>query len=1257
MRGRGAGAVGVGVLLLASSLPFSAAAQTFGTLAVTAPDWLLVIPPAADGSLASPWAMNYSEALFQSPGDLNGDGNDDLVGWTVGLGGPGQFVGWGQPNGSVLEQACPLKCRGGFGDPEFEPYGPAGAGSELDLAPTHIDADFDGADDWLTWVGPGILSCSFYDPCPVGSFRMFFQTPPNFSYPWPAAQPPMVELPPRVQGNPTAFAYLTPPLRPGDGAAVIVEEPHPERANNGTTPAFTQFQVFYIKGRQMAGASDPWTLPEPTPLSAQPRPPRFLAAPDFDLDGLADLALWSPIAPSPTGVPAPGFLTILNGSQAGPTPSSAQEIPLEQPQAAFGDFDGDGHTDLATWGFVPAQPGISPSPFLNVNFHFWIGGNGLESRPSESLHLQGPSIFASQPPPRLQVGDIDGNGRADFVTLKYDTTSASSGHILVDVFVNPSICGPLRDCLAADEASLSYSSEITLSGTDIYTNDGGLRLNVASDYDGDGLKDITVGYYGGNAPERGRTSVSGLVAVLYGRTVVDRYAGVWIEGNSGGVLIPGDSTYTIHVQGWTTTGNSTDLRINVTGLSPGLYVDMNQTGPVVVSSAPNVMSIAPGSWANRTDGPAGTHWDIGIPFRLNWSGAPPHRVSLDAYFFWGRPGEHFQNPNAGRYDPRVEIRGPLAAESDGRMLDEGGWSRAGAPINFSNLSVVYAALPQIPVPPHFFDWLLGEGTAMALETPAGGARVSNVSTLPATARGKVYTFGIASVDILTGPAPWLAAPFNFTINLDGDLPQFGAHLPLESEWVTSTPTFAAVDIFDNESGVDPDRIEYSWENDGAPFVRWDRATALPGQTAAEVVGQALIAFPEGNLSNVIWRVWDKAGNGPAESPIFGVKVDTTGLTFQNPRPPASEWQNAQSVVANVEILSGSSGVYRSSVEYRVSTAGLFAFGPWTSAPTLSSPLDPAFVATTALSLEEGDANWVQWRADSNARVGLRLSDPFQIRVDSLRPIIVSVQPNESSIFPLGPVPLSLAAHEGSPEGVAQRGLDAVSPGGATYRIKGPADLDFGPVWPLSPTSVSTDEWSASFANGGVFERGNSTVQFTVRERGGRTVTALTTVRVNQVPTVTIESTPANFTVAVLGNLTLNARATDPEGQPLRYAWSSCTPQPSRPPAPPRPPPPFSTNASVNFSADAAEPMRTTTARTVELCLVVRDSMDGEVRTNVTVQVVVPPPPEANPPPPTAPQVTAPTADAGFAAIVLVAAAAVAALALLLRRRRAPPDNV
>lgn len=1212
------------------------AAASFEALEVVAPDWTII---------ELPGTANFTRDLFEAVGDFNGDGFGDLVIFHSGSSAEQRYTvvlgsSTGLPPTATLSKE-PLLCTG-----SCPSYLDPGLPIAKDSRPGAVDADEDGRDDLLIEPSGGLRVCVVGGPCEQESASIVFDDA--------GGSGDSLQVSTRIVGEPPASAYLTGPVQAGDTAAVLIEQTY-ERSPDGTVPAYTTFTVVRLHSRAAVGERIHWSAQEPVPLSAAPRPPHFIAAPDLNGDGLTEIVTWSPPGPPASSGASPGLIRVWNGTASGPDFAHALETFVDTPQVFLGDFNGDGHEDLGSYGLVSPSPGGLGSPHLHVNVQFWRA-TGWEPRPSDFVDLFGPSVFAGQPPSRLQVGDIDGGGGLDFAVLKYDTTSATTGHLLVDVFLNPFICGdadPPTPCegLDADKGAVpSLSSEIVIEGPDIYSGENGLRLNLQSDFDGDGRHDITVGYFGGNAPERTRTATSGFVAVLYASTVLRAVHQIDMETDPGLVVYPEYRNYT--VSGWVqTTLESPTFRITITGLSAPLHLDIDASAGTATSSDPAWVTPDAVTSFGHGDGPGGAVWFFSVAVRFGWSFPSGVYFGLEAGWLNGVASERVYNPRAAVLHSATEIVGDLLVESDGRAIASGGWVRGGAPVNFtSNLSVQFVGSGGLR-PTSAVEWMLvgrigGPGSVFG---PVYSGNLSTGLTAPAATQLE----WVAYATFIGPPSIAGVSRYNVTVHVDAAAPAFGDHLPLESEWVTASPTLVAASIFDNESGVDPSRIEVSWENDGAPFVRWERAEALPGQTLAEVVGRAFLDLPEGNLSNMIWRAWDMAGNGPAESPIWGLKVDTQNITFANALPLADDWQNSSSVVASVEIVSGSSGIDPFSIEYRVSTAGPFYFGSWQAAcfvcDGFTSDTRQVFMYR-AVQILDGDANWIQWRASNTAGAGPFYSEPFQIRVDSLAPVIASILPNETSLFPLASVTLLVDAHEGSPQGVAQRGLDT-APGAATYRVKAPGQADFGPSTALDLKAATEDRWSAQFEATLYLERGASTVEVSVRELGGQTTTASTVIRVNENPSLDVISSPPNFTVEVNGTLTLTALAVDPEGSALAYAWALCPP--GRPPGISQPV--ASRDATLVLSTSSPERLRTNVSTDIVVCLTVRDSLDGAAFQAITVHVVPQAPPPPPPPPP--PQITTPTGDASFALALLVTAVALTGLVLYLRRRRAPPDNV
>jgi hypothetical protein len=1048
--------------------------------------------------------------------------------------------------------------------------------------------------------------------------------------------------------------YLVPPTRPGDQPSVLGEAVYPRDEQNGEA-ARTEFTLYRLNGSYLQQGATSWSAIERGPPTDPPRVPRFLAAPDFDGDGLADIVTWvPPTVVANTGYP--GELTIYNGSRDGPQTENPYRVLLNASNVVVADFDGDGHADIAFSGYPRSTTDSSiPAPLvLKIRLwnprSFFSHGGGISA-------LGGDIYYTTDS--RWQAGDIDRNGRADVVLIGYRSAGQGEAEILVDGFLNPSWCesGPGVMCTVA-AAAPSFSRRIGITGPVPGASPDELRVNLQSDYDGDGRLDITVGYYESNSTPN--SPDSGFVAVLLSAQALRDQYRIWIDTDAGGVVLPEYRNYTIHVQGWLTIADTSTLRINLTNFGRPLWVDIQQSGSVATSSSPADLAIDGPSSIMHGDGADGAYWFASIPVRFY--GSLPHDTlfGLEARWVGSHLDERATHPRAALYAPTVHIEGPLHAESEGNAVADGDWVRAGSRVNFTGLRLVFDSLPSAIVPTVGSAW-----TVHLAGSRVGGQDASSFSphiiAPPETRRGVRVSFSVEGI-----LEPLVAEAIGFTLNVDADAPTFGAPLPDESEWITSSPAFLAVQVFDNASGVDPARIEYSWEYDGAPFVRWYPAAALPGQTAGEVVAHALVNLPEGDLSNIVWRAWDRLGNGPGESRIFRLNVDRQDITFHDPHPDPEEWVANENVTPEIWMHVGPSGLNRSSLMFRISNTGLSGFGQWIQqcGPAgaqiggVSGRLcgnmfrvDPDGTINKSagrgysvfdMPYAEGDQNWVQWRASNNANSNLYVSDPYPIHFDSRAPVIESVRPDESELLPLAAVELHVLAHEGSPRGVAQRGLD-LTEGGATYRVRGPEDSDFGPWQPLSVTSSTADAWSAWFGATLDLARGSSVVEVSVREVGGQAVTAQTTVRINQHPSVVIVSDPDGFVVQINGTLRLIANGQDDGDLALAYRWSLCD----------EGAPPFSQNETLTISADGPRELRTDRERDIVLCLAVLDGLDGFTTQNVTVRVREtvdqPDPTEGSGAPVTLP------AGVESIALVLVLAAIAAAAFTLMRRRGRPPE--
>ncbi len=267
---------------------------------------------------------------------------------------------------------------------------------------------------------------------------------------------------------------------------------------------------------------------------------------DIDGDGYSDLVVGAPNE-AIGSVQAAGGITVLYGSASGLRRTGTRAFsqagavagPVETGDrfgsaVALGDFDGDGHDDVAVG--VPGEDVGSVINAGSVNV-LYGSASGLVTAGNQSFSQTGEVAGSPEPHDRfgaaLAVGDFDGDGRDDLAVgvPGEDVGSRSDAGSVTILYGSRSGLSPARSEAFSQSGSVKGSPE----GNDRF----GFAL-AAGDFDGDGRDDLAVGVPGEDV---GSKVDGGSVNVLYGGANGLRKAGnqTWSQnGAVNGVVERGD---------------------------------------------------------------------------------------------------------------------------------------------------------------------------------------------------------------------------------------------------------------------------------------------------------------------------------------------------------------------------------------------------------------------------------------------------------------------------------------------------------------------------------------------------------------------------------------------------------------------------------------------------------------------------------------------------------------------------------------------
>ena len=157
------------------------------------------------------------------------------------------------------------------------------------------------------------------------------------------------------------------------------------------------------------------------------------------------------------------------------------------------------------------------------------------------------------------------------------------------------------------------------------------------------------------------------------------------------------------------------------------------------------------------------------------------------------------------------------------------------------------------------------------------------------------------------------------------------------------------------------------------------------------------SLKDGRDNLIKYRAKDVLGNGYTESEAYKISIDVSNVSFTDFTPSSEAWQTSLTVYCNVTITDNYSGVNASSIEFRFSTAGIFNYGQWQSARQTGDA--NIIYCSVNPTFEEGDDNYIQWRATDKVGNGPVVTEDYQIKIKFNHPPSTTLlSPSDDSII-------------------------------------------------------------------------------------------------------------------------------------------------------------------------------------------------------------------------------------------------------------------
>ncbi len=212
----------------------------------------------------------------------------------------------------------------------------------------------------------------------------------------------------------------------------------------------------------------------------------------------------------------------------------------------------------------------------------------------------------------------------------------------------------------------------------------------------------------------------------------------------------------------------------------------------------------------------------------------------------------------------------------------------------------------------------------------------------------------------------------FPLKVDGEAPSAPEEVLCHA--------YGRVTEYTNEPGINVSWDQVADNGSGLSGYYYSRHNyqGTPNGSFTELTEGMVRSMSEGWHEIFVWCE-DNVGNiGLSNSAVL--QVDLTDPMFSNSTPDDGIWHNSSKLDCSIEISDlGGTGVDGESIFYSLSTAGPNQFSAWI--PVWVSESAEKITPSVKCSFEEGDDNYIKWRAMDVSENGFVESLPFNVKVD------------------------------------------------------------------------------------------------------------------------------------------------------------------------------------------------------------------------------------------------------------------------------------